>query len=402
MKRIVPFLGVVLMYLMIVFPAKLYVIKIPLLIFLFIMQFKKVKVSPPVRMLVGLLCFSTIWALVIGVLKNTPNPMAEITVGLLWPIASLFIILPLLQCKTDFESFTKYLFWGHSFVVLYDVAFVLSVIVGFNMINIYPEVEVPFSFYGVTSRLNFDDNLNFITYTTPLFLFIWLAHYDIKVNRTIQTIILLLNIFLLIVSGRRSLMLTFFLAPVLVVIFRGVFPHNVVKNVRISFVFFILIVVGAVSYFYLNEPEVFEGYLTTFTKAFDSEDEPTRFRQASMLWQHFSDNFLFGEGAGVELYKENIGKMASRFELSYLHKFTIGGIFGGIFYLLGTVGVFLYSFKLAKKRKETLLLFFSIAFLFSLIAHATNPILSAFDSMLPLFAGYAQINCLYFYKNYNS
>ena len=394
-------MGIVLMYMMIVFPAKLYVIKVPLLFLLFIIQFRKVRVSQPVAFLVGAMCLSTLWGVVVGTFKSTSNPLADFTIGFLWPVASLFVLLPLLKKKNDFVLFAKYLFYGHAFIVLYDIAFVLSVIIGFSMINLYPEVETPFSFYGFTSRLNFDDNLNFITFTTPLYLFIWLSHYDIKVNRFLQTIILLLNVFLLVVSGRRSLMLTFVLAPFFVILFKNVFPKQLGKNVKISFILLLIIVAGALSYYYTIEPENFDGYVNTFTKAFDSDEEPIKYNQARILWSHFTDNFLFGEGAGVELPRGN-GSTGIRFELSYLHHFTTGGIFGGLLYIYGLVGIFFYGFKMAKKRDETLMLFFSIAFLFSLIAHGTNPVLSSFDSMIPIFLGYAQINALYYYKTYIS
>ena len=269
---------------MIVFPAKLYVIKIPILFLIFFMQFQKVKVSRPVMSLVAMMCLSTLLGVVVGVFKDTLNPLADITIGFLWPLASLFVILPLLLKREDFNNFLMYLFYGHAFIILYDLTFVLSVIVGFSFINLYPEVETPFSFYGFTSRLNFDDNLNFITFTTPLFLFIWLSHYDIKVNRLLQTLILLLNVILLIMSGRRSLMLTFILAPIVVILFRNVFPSKLSRNVKISFAVLLIIVSGALSYFYITEPDNFDGYVKTFTKAFDSDEEPIKFNQAKMLW----------------------------------------------------------------------------------------------------------------------
>ena len=139
-------------------------------------------------------------------------------------------------------------------------------------------------------------------------------------------------------------------------------------------------------------PEIFGGYLHTFTKAFDSDEESTRFNQAKMLWEHFMEYPLFGTGSGAEFYEADRGIKQHQFELTYLLILATRGIIGFLLYIMGTVGVLLTGIKYAKRAKDILFFCMLFAFFFVLVADATNPVLCSFDLMLPLFLCYAKIN----------
>ena len=194
-------------------------------------------------------------------------------------------------------------------------------------------------------------------------------------------------------------MLIFILAPLFTIIFQGLFPKKASAETKKYLSLILIFIVGALGYVYTTMPEVFEGYLFTFTKAFDSEEESTKFNQARMLWGHFMDNPLLGSGAGAEFYEADRGIRQHQFELTYLLKLATGGIIGFTLYIMGSVGALLVGFKYARKRKDVLFICILFAFFFVLLADATNPVLCSFDLMLPLFLVYAKINSCVF--NYN-
>ena len=384
-------LGLLLVALMLIFEARYYTIKVIILLLLTLIFIGSFRVEKPVLKVYFALCISSILGAIVGVTMSTLYPFSTLTIGVVWPTLSLIIAIPLLKTEENFLVLIKWLFFIHSFLVIYDLSFSMSVIWGFSFPNIYPEIETPFSFYGFTSRMNFY-NLNVLTFTTPIFFMIWLSKYDIRINRVIQTIVLTLSFFLLIFSGRRSLMLIFVLAPLLTMMIGGVLPRHVVKKTKKYLIIFIVFIAGVLVYTYMNYIDIFQGYLYTFTKAFDSNEEPTKFVQADLLLQTFKENPIFGAGSGVQLYETARGIWKYQFELTYLHKLATGGVIGFTLYIIGVVGPFLIGLKYAKKHKDQLFVFVLVGYFFVLIADATNPVLCSFDLMLPLYLCYAKIN----------
>ena len=289
------------------------------------------------------------------------------------------------------------MFYMHSFLIIYDLLYTANVLFGTPIINLYPEIETGFSFYETTSRLGLI-NLNTLTFTTPLFFLLYMAHYEFGIKSKYQFVILLLNLFLLIFSGRRSLMLIFFLCPIFTLLFSSFFPKESAKRTKKYLLLIVVIIVGALGYVYSTMPEVFEGYLHTFTKAFDSSEESTRFNQAKMLMGHFEENPILGTGSGAVFFEADRGIRQHQFEQTYLLKLATGGIIGFMLYIMGTIGVWFVGVKYARKRRDVLFICMLFAFFFVLVADATNPVLCSFDLMLPLFLCYAKINsCVYNY-----
>ncbi len=398
-KKIRGFFGIVLMLSMMSVMSTLNPIKMMLLFILCLLWFQETRVCKQNKKLCAYLCISTLLGNIVGFLSGTDYPFYNVTVGIIWPILSLIIVTPLLKTSNDYKMMIKWMFYMHIFLIVYDLLFAFSVVRGNPIINLYPEVETGFSFYETTSRMNFV-NLNVLTFTTPLFFLLYLTQYDFGVKSRYQLVILLLNLFLLIFSGRRSLMLIFILCPIFTLLFSVFFPKESVKRTKKYLFLILVIVLGALGYIYTTMPDVFDGYLYTFTKAFDSSVEDTKFVQARMLWSHFEDHPFLGSGTGATFYESARGIRQHQFELTYLAKLANGGFLGFVLYILGTVGVFFVGLKYAKKRNDTLFICMLLAYLFVLIADATNPVLCSFDLMLPLFLCYAKINsCVFNYDN---
>lgn len=399
-KKLAGLLAIILMLSMMSVMQILYPLKIFLLTLLLMLCTSKARVCRQNRMLCFFLCASSLLGMIVGVIWGTPHPFYAITVGMIWPILSLFIVTPLLKTNNDYNVMIKWMFYMHSFLIIYDLIYAFSIIRGTPILNLYPELGYEgFSFYETTSRMTFI-NLNTLTFTTPLFFLLYLIRYDFMVNRKIQLLILFLNFFLLIFCGRRSLMAIFLLVPLATIFFQRMFSKQTYFYTRRYLFFILLFGICSIGYVYIVMPEVFEGYLFTFTKAFDSREESTKFYQAKMLWGHFVDNPILGTGTGAVFYEADRGIRQHQFELTYFLKLATGGIIGFTLYIMGTVGAMLVGFKYAKKRDDVLFICMLFAFIFVLLADATNPVLCSFDLMLPLFLVYAKINsCVYNYDN---
>lgn len=393
MKKIKFFLGALLLSLMLIFEARYYEIKIFILLLLLLLNSRQIFVSNRVFKLYVPLCLSALIGILGGTIRGYENSFIGFTTGVLWPLVSFFIALPLLLRQENYKYLIQILFCIHSFLILYDLCYAFSIIYGFSFPNIYPEIEIPFSFYGNTSRMNFV-NLNVLTYTIPVFLMLWLTKYEFGVTRLIQTIILLFSFFLLIISGRRSLMMIFPLAPLLAVFMGKQLSKDVVKNIKRYASIFISLLIIFILYFYITQPEVFEGYLFTFTKAFDSDEEPVKFLQAKQLMNTFIEYPLFGAGTGMKLYESIRGIWKYQFELTYLYMLASRGLIGFILYLIGVIGPFWIGLKYAKKYNDCLFAYLLVGYFLVLLADATNPVLCSFDLMVPLYLCYAKINSI--------
>ncbi len=398
-KNLSSFLSIIMISIMLVFSAKLYPIKILILGYLFLAFVKKTYVSKQVLFLWACLVFSFLWGLIIGVLKGTDYPLANITIEFLWPTLALIIVLPQLKRNEDFNNLFYYLFYIHTFIIIYDILYAFHMIFGFPFYNLYPEIEKGFTFYGTTSRLNLDDNLNVLSFTMPMYFLIWLTKYDIKINRLFQTIMVVAGFFLMIISGRRSLMLIFFLAPLLVIFIGHFYPRETVSSIRKYFSFFLILLTIVIMYMISFEPDMVEGYTNTFLMAFNSDEESTKFSQARMLWDHFCENPICGEGSGAVLYESDRGIRQHQYELTYLLQLATKGVIGFIFYFFAIFGVLIFGLKFFVRKKDVVLLTLLFGYLFVLIANGTNPVLSSFDLMLPLYFCYARINYLALHNN---
>ena len=115
-----------------------------------------------------------------------------------------------------------------------------------------------------------------------------------------------------------------------------------------------------------------------------------------MLLEKFIEKPIFGHGSGARFYEPSPGRgsYGDQFELSYHFKLAINGIFG--FSII--VGVYLwilfYGLYLSKKKKDIILLSFLMGYSLMLIADASNPVLTSFDLIWPIYICLARINYL--------
>jgi hypothetical protein len=284
------------------------------------------------------------------------------------------------------------IFFAHLFIVLYDLLFAWSVFSGFKIPTIYT-AESPFTIYGSSSRMNFV-NLNTLTFTTPILFLLLLARFDFKISRVFQSITFIATFFLLIISGRRSVMLMVLVLPLVPFFFSGYFPKKIKILLLRSTIFFVCIISLFLWKLNNDNPEIITGYTELITKAFDADKEPVKFAQEKMLIEKFKEKPLFGHGFGAMFFEPSPGRMyfGNQFELSYHFKLATTGVIGFVIIVGVYLWIFFYGLYVSKKNNDVLLLSFLIGYFFMLVADATNPVLCSFDLIWPIYICLARVN----------
>lgn len=392
-KNILSFCTLLLLSLMMVFIAQFYAIKILCMAVIVVLGFKNVRISKFVLLNFILLLTYGVYGTVIGLFYHNPNPFQFLGVFFFWPIFWLFFISYFSASPGLFEKYLKILFISHVAIVLFDFLFVVAAFNGINLPNPFYGAEVGFSIYDSSTRMTFI-NLNTLTFTTPILFILFFTQYKFGIRRIYQILNIILTIILLIISGRRSVMLMCVSLFFLPIIFSGYFSKEIRKTLaKIILILLIAVLIGA---YYIEHlyPGFWEGYYQIVLNAFDASEEPVKFAQAEMFYKAILEKPFFGHGFGAIFFEAEPGRMiySSYFELSYHQKLATTGIVGFsmiMFVFISTLGCSVY---LSKKNKDSAFLAIAIGLFFMLVADATNPVLCSFDLMWPLYLCLAKIN----------
>ena len=385
-------ISLMLLSLMMIFQSEKYMIKLILLGLIFLFASYKIRISKQCLFFYFSYVIFGLWGTMIGILNFTPYPFSSITTTVIYPILSV-IIITLLNTENSYKQLIKVMFVTHTFIVLYDIIYCFSVIIGFSFPLIYSNISEAFSFYGTSSRLNFV-NLNTLTFTTPVFFLLWITKYDFGIGRKIQFVIILLTSFLCILSGRRSFMLVFVAIPIVLFLLKDKFNKDVSKQVKKMLLWWSIIILSFFAFFAFFYSDILAGYWDVFSRAFDSGREPIKFAQSKMLINEFMKSPIVGQGFGQIFYEPSPGReiWSHQYELQYHLKLAQTGIIGFLFLVISYFGILFYGFYLFNRKHDILLFSFLIGFFFVLVADATNPVLCSFDLMPPLFLCLAKIN----------
>ncbi|MBF4507166.1 hypothetical protein IRZ83_10835 [Flavobacterium sp. JLP] len=389
---LIAFCGLSLLFLMMTFISQYNPIKMALMLALVVL-IRKVpsNLSIKARVIFILIFMYGVYGIYLGFFYQNPHPFLFVTIYCIYPF--FFALFSLFLTKTEyFIKIVQVIFFAHLFIVFYDLVYAWGVLVGVDIPNIYT-VEIPFSIYSDSSRMNFV-NLNTLTFTTPVLFLLLLAKYEIGISRIIQSIVLFATFFLLIISGRRSVMLMMFVLPFIPFVFSGFFSKKVkTALIRSTFIFLGIL---CIVFFKIksDNPELIDGYSEVFMNAFDSGKEPIKFAQKEMLTQKFIEKPIFGQGSGAMFFEPAPGRMifADQFELSYHYKLASTGIIGFILIVGTYLWVFFYGLYISRKNNDMIFLSFLIGYFFMLIADATNPVLASFDLIWPIYLCLARIN----------
>lgn len=104
------------------------------------------------------------------------------------------------------ERYLKVLFISHTVIVLFDLFYAVAAFNGIKLPNPFYGTETGFSIYENSTRMTFI-NLNTLTFSTPILFILFFSQYKFGISKIYQVINVILTIILLILSGRRSVML---------------------------------------------------------------------------------------------------------------------------------------------------------------------------------------------------
>lgn len=384
--------GLSLLFLMMTFISQFNSMKIILMFFLLILIRKKAGIlAMKVKIAYFFIVMYGIYGIYVGIIYQNPNPFLFVTIYCIYPL--FFAIFSLFLTRDIyFIRIVQVIFFAHFFIVTYDLLYAWGTFVGFEIPNIYA-VEIPFSIYNDSSRMNFV-NLNTLTFTTPILFLLLLAKYEFKISRIFQSILMIATFFLSIISGRRSVMLMMIVLPIVPFIFSGFFSKKIKNALKKSTFIFLCIIAGVLLKINSDNPELINGYSEVFLNAFDSDKEPVKFAQKKMLMENFMDKPIFGYGSGAIFFEPSPGRMiyGDQFELSYHFKLASTGIIGFVIIVGTYLWIFFYGLYVSKKKNDVLFFSFLIGYFFMLIADATNPVLCSFDLIWPIYLCLARIN----------
>lgn len=387
-------IGAVVFFSMTCFISVYTIYKIPFifiyLFIYFIIYDKGIRVSNSTKLIIGLIiCYGFI-GLFSAIAYNNDTFLKYLTVPLLWPFAYL-IFISSIKSEEDYLGITKILIIAHIFILFYDLLFVAGIFFGFHVPDIYQMDQEVFTIYSDQTRINFV-NLRTLTFTTPFIFILTLGNFKTGFHKYFLYAIILLTFFLFIISGRRMQMLTGGMLIFTPFFFRRYFTKSI-SRIIIKSIFIFSAILGLL-YFWINlkNPEIVKGYTNIFLKAFDSSQEPIKFKQSHLLLDAFSKSPLFGNGFGMKLWEEAKGVHSIDFELSYQLKLAWTGISGFFAIMLAYVYTIIKGLDIAKKNDDLLLIAFLIGYIFVLIADATNPYLTSFDTLWPLYLCVSKIN----------
>lgn len=392
-KTLLSFSTLLLLSLMMVFIAQLYIVKILCMIAIGVLMSKKIRVSKFVLLNFILILVYGVLGTGLGIIYQNPNPFQFLGVFFFWPIFWLFFISYFSTSPNLLERYLKVLFISHTVIVLFDLFYAVVAFNGIKLPNPFYGTETGFSIYENSTRMTFI-NLNTLTFSTPILFILFFSQYKFGINKIYQVINVILTIILLILSGRRSVMLMCVSVFIMPLLFSSCFSKEVRRTTgKVVLVLLVIVFIGA--YYVENAyPGFWEGYYQVFLKAFDSSEEPIKFAQAKMFINAIFEKPFLGHGFGAIFFEPLPGRMiySSYFELSYHQKLATTGIVGFTLIMFVFLSTLWYSFYLSKRNKDVTLVAFAVGLLFMLVADATNPVLCSFDLMWPLYLCLAKIN----------
>ncbi|RGM25600.1 hypothetical protein DXC20_14625 [Bacteroides sp. OM08-17BH] len=386
------FIGGALFFYMVCFPGCYMLSKLPfiillLCIFVYRVICKKFNISKPVLLIVSIIWIKGVYGIFIGILHSNGYVLNVVPINLFWPVVYL-VYISLVDNEKEYLNLAKILIYSHIFIVIYISLYMLFQWFGYSFIEIYPD-DLIFSIYSNQSHLT-AGYINALVFTTPMLVIFLMTNYNLGFPRILLLVLLLLTFVVLIISGRRMYMLTCMIAPFFPLFHRKMLGKLTYRRTLKSVIY--LLVIGGITCMILLSFVSFDGYIERFERAFDSVEEPIKFKQLSMLLKEFMNAPLLGNGLGAILYEPARYALSSSFELGYVFDLVTLGIIGCIIYYIGIILILYSIIKVVKKNHNVVLYSYYVGLIIFLIGQATNPFLSSYDFMWPLYIGLIGVN----------
>lgn len=411
MTKLILVIGCVLFFLILVFPVEQIILKVPFLVLLLVAWARQNIVGNqttyfrPVLFLISIRVAKGIVWTTMGIIMGNEGAITLVYINLVWYV--LFgILIALIRSYSNYSRIIQTLIFSALTFVIFDLAFILMslrVLPYFDVSFFFNVKEFYFSYYPESGffylQTNHLSNLVFIFPLTFVLLVTRRANNNalISFNKKFLLVLLILEICLMIVSGRRIMWLTILATPVYTFCFylflKREDRQGIFRLTKRYLVFGAIAVFIAVNYWFIAFNISFDFLAERFSAAFDSNEESARFEQAPRLIDGFLESPIIGHGAAAELAGfERSNAMPWAFELSYQDDLFKTGLLGFGMFVLFVGGIFYYGIRVIWSDNDILMVGLLAGLLSFLIANATNPFLSSFDYFWPIFLPLAYIN----------
>ena len=386
MNNVLYTLSGMLLFLSILLPTTLSIVKIVLLLLLlFSCMFAcKNAYSLSRHMVLLILFYSAIgilWVLY-GAIRGNPGYLSMSTVLIFYPI--IFGILSGLYKERLNEELYKLFIYSAWFLSVIT----LLIIIDFIWLH-FGLFDIATGLYDLDSVV-VDNSSGYFKFTIPnisslIFLipFLISAIFFRKPPKKHYILLLLLCV-LAILSGRRALMLTMFLAPVLAVVITSDRLSN--NKIFCRFLLVFVLIGMAIYLFYIAYPDYFIDRVTNILNFDSNTSNLERKYQFDALMAGFYEHPLFGNGAGAAASYLRSDSQPWAYELSYIAFLFQFGLVGFFIYLMGILFIIYTLIRRVKfVGRNSMEFCFLSGFISFMIANATNPYLLKFDYMWLIF-----------------
>jgi O-antigen ligase len=407
----------ILFFLMIAFPGLLSLLYVKAFLFALLLALIGIQGLTHLRLHPTVVLWTAVLAVVSlvfglrGLFLGTPGASKSIQVYVLWPIVYL-VLLSGVRSTRVLHGLERTLVFSSVFIGLFGTFFSLS------ELNILPQMPYQDSIFASDDlRAGFNDGgagLSFPGINSLAFLFPFLIAASVvygapRIGRPISRrwllIALLLNLPLVLLSGRRGIQLVVILAPFLTLALGHFQPPKerllLLRSLRSVVVGLVLLVALAIPLLNMVYGVTYQGVASRFSEGFDfsssnqSDSATGRIEQYVALMNGWAESPLIGKGLGASA---NISIRSELFpwsyELYYVALLFQTGLLGFAAYTAGIAWIFWSGIMIIKRggadsRFMIPVLVGTSAFL---IAAGTNPYLAAFDGIWVIFLPLGFIN----------
>jgi hypothetical protein len=411
MEKIILICPCILFFLMLFVPTTYTEIKIPLIIITIttiaisaLKQQKKRVLSDSILNWVSIQVCSGLFFILLGIVNKTPGALRVSSVIMAWPVLYTIYIAGISN-KKILENILNVLLISSIVIPSYIITFILATIGAIPSI-FYVEIDQGqiFDDRGNELRLNLY-SLGSLVFLSPYMISKALSlKKEVLFLRILTYIAVFLTIIALVVSGRRGLLLSSLISPVVHFVIINLSREDPkmkkplpIKNIVIIISLLLSIAYVLSSFLGIELQPLIERVISI--SDFDNDDSNvTRKEQLHSLLVGWYDSPIFGAGHGASA--ERYGSLRGgedqpwAYELSYISMLYQTGIVGFLIWWSGIVWIVITSIKIIKtmpaiSNQLTNLLTGMIGFL---VANASNPYFGKYDHMWAVYLPLAVIN----------
>lgn len=387
------FLVMSILFLSLVFPTAFPALKLALLIIPLVLLclFGSVFSNVNIRLLSFALVFTLVgfgWS-IYGYAVGNPGALRVLTVMVVYPV--LFVILGMVY-QGESEALKRFFLVAAFFILVIDLIYV------FGQIFVPGNIISQFFSYLYADAAVVDANEGYVKFTLPnvtsmIFLIPFLMCCFMSEKFSFRILIALMGLgVLVLLSGRRALLITVFAGPLIAYFLtigsEGSHKSNFTKILVIALIFTLS---GFV--FYTLYPDYLIDKMSSILNFQDNASNLERVWQFDALMDGFWQAPIFGSGAGAVASYVRTPEMPWAYELFYVSMLFQYGLLGCSVYFCGVALLLAFLIKHVRIKGRCSFEFYYLAgFISFLLATATNPYLGKFDYMWVIFIPVALLN----------